>query len=67
MEPMGSFGEWKCSECGRVDDVKTELRRGPRGPFSSMHWPKGWGMVTGETFARVVCPRCHVARQAEAQ
>jgi predicted RNA-binding Zn-ribbon protein involved in translation (DUF1610 family) len=53
-EPMGSFGEWKCSECGVVRLVETEWNRKARVP----RWPIGWRIVTGDTFARVVCPKC---------
>lgn len=53
-EPMTSFAEWKCSECGRLELAETVWNRKARVP----RWPVGWRIVTGETFARVVCPRC---------
>lgn len=57
-EPMTSFAEWKCSECGRLELAETVWNRKARVP----RWPVGWRVVTSETFARVVCPRCVDAR-----
>lgn len=61
-EPMTSFAEWKCSECGRLELAETVWNRKARVP----RWPVGWRVVTSETFARVVCPRC-VDAKAEAR
>jgi hypothetical protein len=53
-EPMGSFAEWRCSECGRLEVAETVWNKRAR----VSRWPIGWRIVESETFARVVCPRC---------
>jgi Fe2+ or Zn2+ uptake regulation protein len=53
-EPMSSFGEWKCSECGRVQHVETRQQSARR----VAAWPSGWTVRHSRTFALVVCPSC---------
>lgn len=50
-EPMTSFAAWACA-CGKRQDVPAT------GQPLLTRWPVGWRIVTSETFARAVCPRC---------